>query len=116
MPETKVTIAVPTLNRSSLLKACLTSILTQDYQNFNVIVLDNASTDDTQDVVASFADPRLTYIGCKENIGQLLNWNRAIDINSSPYLNIFHDDDVMLPGFISSSVRILDDNPGIAMS
>ena len=116
MPETKVTIAVPTLNRSSLLKACLSSILTQDYQNFNVIVLDNASTDDTQDVVASFADPRIAYIGCEENIGQLLNWNRAIDLNSSPYLNIFHDDDVMLPGFISSSVRILDDNPGIAMS
>jgi glycosyltransferase involved in cell wall biosynthesis len=116
MPETKVTVAVPTLNRSSLLRICLTSILAQDYPDFKVIVLDNASSDDTRAVVAAFADPRLVYVGCEENIGQLLNWNRAIDLNSSPYLNIFHDDDVMLPGFISSSAKILDDNPGAAIS
>jgi glycosyltransferase involved in cell wall biosynthesis len=116
MPETQVTVAVPTLNRSSLLKACMASILTQDYQNFNVIVLDNASTDDTQDIVASFADPRLTYVGCQENIGQVLNWNRAIELNLSPYLNIFHDDDVMLPGFISSSAQLLDENSSAAIS
>jgi glycosyltransferase involved in cell wall biosynthesis len=116
MQETKVTVAVPTLNRSSLLRICLASILAQDYPDFKVIVLDNASSDDTRAVVASFADTRLVYAGCEENIGQLLNWNRAIDLNSSPYLNIFHDDDVMLPGFISSSVKFLGDNPGVAIS
>jgi glycosyltransferase involved in cell wall biosynthesis len=95
---------------------CLESVLSQDYTDFKVIVLDNASTDDTQAVVRSFSDPRLTYLRNNNNIGQLLNWNRAIALNTSPYLNIFHDDDVMLSGFIRKSVQLLDENPSAAFS
>jgi glycosyltransferase involved in cell wall biosynthesis len=116
LPETRVTVAVPTWNRSALLKICLESILAQDYEDFCVVVLDNASSDDTRDMVAAHADPRLHFVGCEENIGQLLNWNRAITLNSSPYLNIFHDDDLMLPGFVSTTVRQLEENPDAAIS
>ncbi|NOR40074.1 MAG: glycosyltransferase, partial [Gammaproteobacteria bacterium] len=47
LPESRVTVAVPTWNRSGLLKICLESILAQDYEDFCVVVLDNASSDDT---------------------------------------------------------------------
>ncbi len=116
MPEIKVTVGIPTYNRSELLKGCLESVLAQDYPDFRVVVLDNASSDDTEAVVRSFADPRVTYLRNETNIGMVSNFNRAVAVNSSPYLSIFLDDDVMLPGFIRESAQLLDEHPHVAFS
>lgn len=61
MMDTKVTVVIPTYNRARLLSISLASALAQDYPDFQVIVLDNASSDDTEQVVRSFADSRVTY-------------------------------------------------------
>ncbi len=116
MGETKVTVAIPTYNRSQLLKISLKSVLAQDYPDFRVVVLDNASSDDTGVAVKSFADPRVTYVRNETNIGMVSNLNRAIQVNSSPYLSIFLDDDVMLPGFLRESAQFLDEHPHVAFS
>ncbi len=115
-PETKVTVAIPTHNRSRLLKDALESALAQDYPDFRVLVLDNASCDDTEAVVGSFTDSRVIYVRSESNAGPLRNWNRAIELNSSPYLTILGDDDMMLPGFIRESVTMLDQYPSAAFS
>jgi len=114
MDPTKVTIAMPTYNRAALLKGALASALAQDYADFQVIVIDNASTDDTEAVVRSFSDPRVAYIRNEANLGCTRNFNRAIELNSSPYLSILMDDDIMLPGFISETARMLDEHPAVA--
>ncbi|MCL6754125.1 glycosyltransferase [Nostoc sp. CCCryo 231-06] len=57
-----MTIAIPTYNRSDLLKVSLQSVLSQDYSDFQALVLENTSTDDTEAVVRSFADPRINYV------------------------------------------------------
>ncbi len=116
IPETKVTIAIPTYNRANLLKTSLKSVLAQDYPDFSVVVIDNASSDDTEAVVRSFADSRVTYVRNETNIGLFRNWNRAIELNSSPYLSIVQDDDELLPGFIHESVLALDNHPNAALS
>lgn len=114
--ETKVTIAIPTYNRSQLLKTSLKSALAQDYSDFQVLVLDNASTDDTEAVVRSFADERITYVRNETNIGLFGNWQRVIEINSSPYLSFLPDDDTLLPNFISESVLALDNHTQAGLS
>lgn len=118
MSKAKVTVAIPTYNRAQLLKVSIESVLAQNYPDFRVVVLDNASSDDTEAVVRSIADrdQRVTYMRNETNIGMLRNSNRAIEVNSSPYLTIFHDDDVMLPGFISESVQVLDEHPRAGFS
>ncbi len=118
MSEAKVTVAIPTYNRAGLLKVCIESVLAQDYPDLRVVVLDNASSDDTEALVRSFAerDERVTYIRHETNIGILRNWNRALEVNSSPYLSILPDDDVMLPSFIRESVQALDQHPGSGFS
>jgi glycosyltransferase involved in cell wall biosynthesis len=116
MHESKVTIVIPTYNRSKLLKASLSSVFAQDYSDFCIVVIDNASSDDTGKVVQSFVDPRITYIRNKTNIGKFRNWNRAIELNSSKYLYILQDDDVILPEFIRESVLLLDEHPQAAFS
>jgi glycosyltransferase involved in cell wall biosynthesis len=114
--KTKVTVAIPTYNRSDLLKVSLQSVLSQNHTDFQALVLDNASTDDTEAVVRSFADPRITYVRNETNIGLFRNWQRAIEINSSPYLSFLPDDDMLLPNFIRESVLALDNHPRAGFS
>ena len=116
MTEHKVTIAIPTYNRSRLLKICLQSALMQDYPDYRILVLDNASTDDTEQAVRSFTDSRVSYIRNESNIGFFRNANRAIEINTSPYLLVLQDDDVILPNFVRESVLALEKYPRAAFS
>jgi lipopolysaccharide biosynthesis glycosyltransferase len=113
-PMTTVTIFIPTYNRAPLLRTCLASVLAQDYSDFQVVVLDNASSDDTQAVVRSFKDSRVTCLGNEVNIGLVGNWLRALELNASQYFTILPDDDVMLPEFIRLSVTALDGHPDAA--
>jgi glycosyltransferase involved in cell wall biosynthesis len=116
MHASKVTIAIPTHNRADLLRGALASALAQDFHDFRVIVLDNASSDDTKAVVFGFNDPRVGYAPSHRNIGCTRNLNRAIAIANSPYVTILMDDDLLRPGFLSASVGILDDHPEAAFS
>ncbi|MGD8854575.1 MAG: glycosyltransferase family A protein [Gammaproteobacteria bacterium] len=112
----QVTIAIPTYNRAELLSASLRSALDQKYPDFEILVLDNASTDNTEAVVESFGDRRVRYVRSPKNIGLFRNWNRAIELNRSPYLGILQDDDALLPDFIQESVAALERNPTTALS
>jgi len=107
----KLTVAVPTYNRSGLLRLTLASILAQRRPDFRVVVFDNASTDDTAEVVRSFGDPRLTHDRSAVNVGLVGNWNRCIQSNRSPYLSIVHDDDLVLDGYFEESVAMFEAHP-----
>src|SRR5688572_26222842 len=102
MSNPKVTVAILTRNRSHFLRDALASVLAQRGVVLDVIVLDNASADDTPAVVRSFDDPRLTYVRHETDIGLWRNWDRGIREARAraPFVSIFHDDDVMLPGFL----------------
>lgn len=114
--EPKVNIAIPTYNRSDLLRLSLDSALSQDYPDFRVTILDNASTDDTEAVVRSYSDDRITYLKNETNIGQFRNWNRLLEINESPYLMILQDDDIIHASFLTESIKPLESNPAAAFS
>jgi glycosyltransferase involved in cell wall biosynthesis len=114
-----VTISIPTYNRAALLGGCLDGVLAQDYPALRVVVVDNASTDATAEVVASRADDdRLTYLRNDRNVGLYPNWKRAAEANTSDYLCLLQDDDRVLPRFVSASVAALEAQPqaGFAFS
>ena len=114
MPEL-LTICVPTYNRPEFLAECLKSIFAQTFQDFQVVVLDNASDKDNNQVLAAFKDPRLIYRRRKENIGPAGNINSALrDYRSTPYLMVFHDDDIMHPRLLEYEIGILEKHPEIA--
>jgi glycosyltransferase involved in cell wall biosynthesis len=118
MVEAKVTVAILTRNRSPLLRLALQSVLAQRGVALDVLVLDNASSDNTRDVVRSFADERITYIRNESDIGIVRNWNRGIELAArrAPFVSIFHDDDIMLGGFLAESVAALQAYPSAGMS
>ena len=81
-----VTVGIPTRNRSRWLREAIESVLAQSYDNFELIVSDNASTDDTSAVVGSFHDARLKYAPLEQNVGMTGNLNRLIGLCQTEFL------------------------------
>lgn len=101
-----VTIAVPTFNRAQLLRDCVRSALAQTYPNFEVVVMDNASTDETTKVLEEFCDHRLRVIRHKTNIGLLENWNACIAQAKGDYFGLLSDDDRMAPWMLRKCMEM----------
>jgi GT2 family glycosyltransferase len=110
-----VTVCIPTYNRRELLAASLQSVLQQSWQDVEIIVSDNASTDDTEEYVRSIGDPRLHYDRLEDNIGLFGNLSRCLQLGSGRYRVMLPDDDLMLPGNLERKVRFLDGHPSAGM-
>ncbi|MDP3705754.1 MAG: glycosyltransferase family A protein [Legionellaceae bacterium] len=97
-----VSIIIPTYNRADWLKVAIQSVLTQTYPYFELLILDNCSTDHTAEVVASFDDPRIKSLRHQCNIEPSANWSYGVSWASGEYLSILCDDDYYKPDFLSS--------------
>src|SRR6266480_3507457 len=95
-----VTVVIPTYNRRTFLPIAITSVLRQTFADFQLIVLDDASTDETASVVTSFQDARISYIRNEINLGMVENWNNGFRLARTEYVAFLHDDDVWEPKFL----------------
>ncbi|NLW46403.1 MAG: glycosyltransferase family 2 protein, partial [Firmicutes bacterium] len=109
----KLTVAIPTYNRANYLRYAIDSVLSQSYEDFELIILDNASEDDTKSVVEFFKDDRIQYIRNNINIGMEKNFNKAIEESKGEYLIVLSDDDVMDSNLLMEEVNILDNNTDV---
>ncbi|KAA2285368.1 glycosyltransferase [Arenimonas fontis] len=91
-----VTVAIATYNRASYLRDCIRSVLMQTVQDFEIVIVDDGSTDYTEDAVRSFADPRIRYFR-QENQGVSVARNRALAEARAQFIVVQDDDDIMLP-------------------
>jgi len=89
-------IIIPTYNRSSELKIALRRIIHQKFKDFEIIIVDNSSTDDTSKVVESFQDRRIKYFKNKKNIGWILSIKKGLKLVKGSYVLFQGDDDFML--------------------
>ncbi len=86
-------IVIPTFNRAKLLKRCLDSILAQSYQNWEAIIVDNYSEDNTEEIVMAYHDDRIKYIK-NHNYGVIaVSRNKALDMASGKYICFLDSDD-----------------------
>lgn len=125
-----VTIGIPTYNRAdNYLPNAITSALTQTYHNIEVIVSDNCSTDNTEELVRSISDSRLRYIRPETNIGSNGNFNFCLRAAKGEYFLLLCDDDLIdhdfietcmcnahystVYGFIRTGTRIIDLNGNV---
>lgn len=92
----KITICVPTYNRAHYLREALDSILNQSFQDFEIIVSDDNSSDDTYSIVMAYGDKRLIYRRNQTNLGLSANLRKAIEEVKTEFLAIINDDDLML--------------------
>lgn len=114
----KVTIGIPTYNQANLLACTIESALAQDYPNLEVIVADDASTDETPRAVAPFlGDPRLKYVRNPQNLGRVANYRNTLYEHATGewYLNLDGDDYLVDPRFLSDSLEALPRYPGTVL-
>jgi glycosyltransferase involved in cell wall biosynthesis len=109
----KVSVCIPVYNGSDYIAKSIESVLAQTYKDFQLIVVDNCSTDNTEEIIRNFHDPRLTYIKNKQNIGLVGNENRCLELSKGDYIYIFHHDDIMLPDNLELKVNLLDEHPQV---
>lgn len=91
--DSKVSVVIPTYNRKDLLKRALDSVLKQDYQNLEIIITDNASTDGTDMMIQSYLnDSRIIYIQRPQNIGIARNIKEGFLASTGKYFFCLNDD------------------------
>ena len=106
----KVTVAIPVYNDSPNISRCLESVLAQSYYNLEIIVSDNASTDNTLDLVKSYsADPRLVILTEKENLGCRYNFSKVLFSASSSRFMWLGSDDFLDKNAIERMVSYVDE-------
>lgn len=107
-PLTRFAICIPNYNYGRYLGITVNSVLSQDFNNFEICISDNASTDNSLSVVKSFDDSRITYRVNQSNVGFAGNLDRAVALSTSPIVLILSSDDVMLPGALVSYERLYE--------
>lgn len=108
-----LTVALLTYNRSHYLRETIAGILAQTWQDFEFLILDNGSTDDTPEVVLGFDDPRIRYVRNPPGFTAYFNGISAIRIARGERIIVTHDDDVMQPTMIARQMATLDAHPGM---
>src|SRR5436309_8635113 len=109
-----VSIVTPVYNQSDYLAEAIESILAQDYPHLEYIVINDGSTDRTVEVLAKYSG-RVRWES-QENLGQAATLNRGWRRSIGSILSYLSADDVLLPGVVSSAVRILSQNPDAVMA
>jgi glycosyltransferase involved in cell wall biosynthesis len=109
----KVSVCIPTYNRANFLTYSVSSVLQQTYGDFELIICDDGSSDNTPAVVAQWQDARIRYIRQPQNIGRSRNMRSGFDAARGEYFIKFDDDDAIAPEFLEKTVAILDANPTV---
>jgi glycosyltransferase involved in cell wall biosynthesis len=99
----KFSILLPTRNRLSLLKLAIGTVLSQDYPDWEIVVSDNASSDDVAGYLRSLEDRRIRWSRTESAIPVTDNWNRALDMSTGDYIVMLGDDDGLLPGYFTTN-------------
>jgi glycosyltransferase involved in cell wall biosynthesis len=109
----QITAIICTYRRPYWLQRAILSILNQTYGNFQICVYDNASGDETADIVAELArqDARIRYIRRPQNIGLLANYADAMQQVKTPFFAFLGDDDVILPNFYETALQAMAEHP-----
>ncbi len=106
----KVSVVIPTHNRAELLRLAITSVLNQTFQDFEVIIVDDASSDNTHEVVSDFNDSRIKYIRHETNKGDSTARNSGIIASNGKYIGFLDDDDEWLPEKLTKQVDLLENS------
>jgi glycosyltransferase involved in cell wall biosynthesis len=116
MKSPLVSICIPVYNRPELIKRAIDSCLNQTYEHIEVVVVDDASTDATPEVIQSYAakDKRVKYYRNEKNLGMVPNWLRTFELATGDYVQHLGSDDRLSRNFTEEKVRIFEKYPDVA--
>lgn len=112
-----LSIGMPVYNGDRFIVEALESILSQTFENFDLIISDNGSTDKTEEICRAYShqDPRIRYYRNLKNLGAAWNYNHVFSLSSSPYFKWAAHDDVLAHDYLEKCVTVLDQHPEIIL-
>lgn len=107
----KLSLVIPTFNRADLIDQTLQSISYQTVRPFEVIVVDNASTDDTSSIVERYRKFGIKYYQNSRNLGMVGNYNKCLELASGDYISFLHSDDLISPNWCETWLKTIKNHP-----
>lgn len=108
MAGPKLSVCIPVYNGREFIRETIDSVLNQSFKDFEIVIVDNQSTDDTVAIVKSYSDPRIKLFINDTNIGMIPNWNKAMEHATGKYIKILPADDFIYPGCLEKQMKILE--------
>ncbi|MBI5449210.1 glycosyltransferase [Candidatus Gottesmanbacteria bacterium] len=115
MKKLRVSVCIPCYNAERFIEKSVRSVLCQSYTNFVLHIIDNASTDNTLDIVSHIKDSRIRIHKNTRNIGMFNNMNRCLSIATSPYVKILCADDLLQADCLKKQVEVLNRYPEVGL-
>jgi glycosyltransferase involved in cell wall biosynthesis len=110
-----VSVIIPTYNRSWGLIRAVNKVLCQTFQDFEIIIVDDFSQDDTPQVVETLQDPRIRYFRQPQNVGVAQNWGTGLEMAQGEFVCFLMDDDFYEPQFLENRISALQANPNLCV-
>jgi hypothetical protein len=104
----KITVIIPTRERCDVLESSLRTVTSQNYDNLEIIVSDNCSSDDTEEVVHRANDSRIRYLNTGKRLSMSHNWEFALSHVSEGWVTFIGDDDGLMPEALNTVARIIE--------
>lgn len=111
----RVTVLMPTYNVAPYVREAIDSVMQQTYTDFELLVIDDCSTDNTVEVVRNIDDPRIHIVQNEKNVGLAENLNRGLSHITTEYVARMDGDDIAEPFWLEREVAILDNHPDIGI-
>lgn len=113
----KVSIGIPVYNGEDFIAGSIESLLSQEYSNYEILIVDNDSSDNTVDICQKFAakDSRIKYIKNHGNVGSTRNFSRAFELSSGEYFMWASADDTFETDYVKNCVDVLEKDPSVAL-
>ena len=111
-----VSVLVPTYNNAHFLDETIQSVLNQSFPDFELIIVDNQSTDNTDEVVQQYLhDKRVKFYKNATNIGMVGNWNKCLEYAQGKYIKYLCSDDKFHPDLLKKFVQVMEQHPQVAI-
>ena len=110
-----VSICIPAYNSADYLGDAIESVIAQSFKDFELIIVDNNSSDKTALIISKYSDPRISYVKNDQTLSMAENWNKCISLASGKYVGLLHADDSYLPDFIETELKIFKSDPKIGI-
>src|SRR5437667_69069 len=109
----KVSVVCASFNHEKFVRDAIMSVLTQSFQDFELLITDDGSADDTVAAIRAIDDPRIALAAFPRNYGACIALNHAVARAKGQYVAVLNSDDLFLPGKLERQVAFLDAHPDI---
>lgn len=111
----RVTVLLPVYNGAEFLAETIDSVLNQTYTEFDFLIINDASTDNSEEIIQSYSDQRINYLVNEKNLGSIGTPQKGMDIIQTEYIARIDQDDLWHPTKLKKQIGILDENPKIGI-